>query len=98
YDPSSRIPPIEGALWPSEHLNLGHIVEFLFEEMIANKRNIIKRNGNRRIGGHGDCLGPDTSQLYAVTREVGFRECHVRNLFDKVRTTGRLCGRELFLA
>lgn len=51
------------ALRPAQHLCLGEIIEFLFEEMISYERNIVERDSDRRIGRHRDCLGADAADL-----------------------------------
>ncbi len=48
---SRRIAPIERALRPAEHLQLANIEEFLFEEMVADERDVVQCHRNSRIGG-----------------------------------------------
>ncbi len=47
-----RIAAVERALGPAQNFQLPDIEEFLFEEMIADKRCVVQRDGHRRIGGY----------------------------------------------
>ncbi len=62
-----RITAVERALWAAQNFDLRNVVEFLFEEVIADKRHVVERDGDRRIGCHGDRLRADAANLDAVT-------------------------------
>ncbi len=56
-----RIAAVERTLGAAQHLDLGDVEEFLFEEMVANERLIVEGDRDRRIGGDGNGLRADAA-------------------------------------
>ncbi len=91
------VAPIERALWTAQDLDVANIVEFLFEEVVADKRNIVERNRNSRIGGDGNRLCADAADLNVVAGEVCLRKGEVRHLLYQIGAAIRLRGGQLLL-
>src|SRR6185437_11668525 len=89
-DAGGCVSAIQCTLRAAEHLHLGNVEEFLFEEMVADERDVIEGYGDRRIGRHRDGLGADAADLNVVAGEVRFGECQVGNLLDQIGAAGGL--------
>ena len=92
-----RVAAIERALRAAQHFDLIDVVKFLLEEMIADERNIVQRDGHGRIGRHRNRLRADAADLNGVAGEIGLGESEVRHFLHKIRPARDLPRGELFL-
>ncbi len=92
-----RIAAIERALGPAQNLDLADVVEFLFEEMVSDKRHVVEGDSHGGICRHRDRLRADAANLDAVAGEIRFGEGEVRHLFHQIGAACGLRGGELFL-
>ena len=92
-----RVAAIKRALRPAQNFDLANVVEFLFEEMIADEWNVVERDRDGRIGRHRNRLRADAANLDVVAGEIGFREGEIRNFLHQIGPARDLARGQLFL-
>ncbi len=93
----SGVAAVEGTLRTAQHFDLADVEKFLLKEVIANKRSVVERDGNGRIGRHRNRLGTDAADLDVVASEVGLGKRQVGYILDEIWAASRLRRRQLFL-